>query len=324
MPKPARRFVECQERRGALGGVLREAGASLGLARAEPVHGHGIWLGSRRRFEDLGEAAVVLPHARLGQARDDGLADPIVDRLDGLAAVAKALSDEALRGQVGHRVVDRVDRGGAREARQRQGSAAHGDDLDESPDIARKSREAVAHDLSERDSRDAGCAQPLGGAPGELFDEERASARLAHDGVDDVRVGLIARGEERDGERAGVVRVERTDDQLVGLGARRPASLELRQEGNGPRFFVAMSQNKEDWRRVRRTDDLEQQERAVGISPLHVVDVDHERLSLRQRREKLAQRLEGAAAHPLRIAGRSFFEIVDGGHSPQDGEEPGQ
>ena len=78
--------------------------------------------------------------------------------------------------------------------------------------------------------------------------------------------------------------------------------LELREQRTELRLLGAMRGDDQKRRRVRWTQQLRQQGRAVAIAPLHVVEKKDHAPVVRHARQELAQRRERAAAQLLRVA----------------------
>ena len=148
-------------------------------------------VGVRQRLEDARELAVVLADDARRELGHDHLADPVVDHLDGLGAVADPGAHEAPRSHEADHVVDRVANArGVRGDRDGQRTARHRHDPQEPQLALRQPREARLHHLLEGDGGDpgrrvlgAGDAVRSGDAARELVDQERAPARLQGDGV---------------------------------------------------------------------------------------------------------------------------------------------
>ena len=89
-------------------------------------------------------------------------------------------------------------------------------------------------------------------------------------------------------------------------------------------LLLPIRQDQQDGRRVRRTDEIEDQRRAVGVAPLGVVDADDHRPPRGQRRQQGPARAERAPTHPLRIEDGLGCERADARDASQHGEQAPQ
>ena len=139
---------------GLLGGTLGVLRGTGRVAGAGQVRGDGFGIRVGRCLEQTGERGVVRAR-RLGrEMRHDRLADAVVERLDHLAALAKARAHEPpprskaieLRGQ-------RLGARGDADERHGERAAAHRDDLEQAPRVGGQARRTLVEDLVERDRR---------------------------------------------------------------------------------------------------------------------------------------------------------------------------
>ena len=93
------------------------------------------------------------------------------------------------------------------------------------------------------------------------------------------------------------------------------------------RFFAAEAQHREHGRRARRPKQLLEQDGAVRVGPLQVVDADDQRPAIRQPAQQLAQRLECPAPKTERIDAPGLLipaRVRDGVHLQQHREHSRQ
>ena len=162
---------------------------------------------------------MVLADDPRRELRDDHLADPIVDHLDGLDPVADARAHEAPRAYEADRVVDRVaDARGVGRDRDGQRTTRHRHDAEQPQLPLREPLEARLDHLRERDRRDprrrvlrARHAVGTGHAARELVDQEGAAARLEGDRVRGDPGPAVVGPEQGQREPARLVLRERTD-----------------------------------------------------------------------------------------------------------------
>ena len=76
--------------------------------------------------------------------------------------------------------------------------------------------------------------------------------------------------------------------------------------------------------RLGRAQQLEEQRRAVDVPPLHVVDVQDERLSSRQRSQEVAQRREREPPDELRIGHLYLGDLADARYATEHREDTRQ
>ena len=166
---------------------------------------------------------------------------------------------------------------------------------------------------------------PSSVASHELLDEKRATPGLPRHGTRDPLRHLVGRIEQRERQGQRVVDIEGSDGDVADLRALRPALAHLHQQGAPLGLLVAVRHEQEQRRRVGRTEDLDEERRAVEVAPVRVVDEEDERLDLTQGREELAQRTEGALSQtPPVVLARLARRGRHARDALHDGEEAAQ
>ena len=125
---------------------------------------------------------------------------------------------------------------------------------------------------------------------GELLDEDGVPGAFASDGVGELAESVA---EEMGGHRARVLcrQLGEHDRSLLDSGQRF-----VERGLEGPRCGVGvLRRHDQHLRSVRRADELREEVRAVDVSPLEVVEEEHDRAGHGDRDEQLAQRDEGLA-----------------------------
>ena len=92
------------------------------------------------------------------------------------------------------------------------------------------------------------------------------------------------------------------------------------------RLFAAEAQDGQHGRRVRTPQQLIEQDDAVRVGPLQIVDPHHERLAAREPAQQIAQRIECPPPQAQRIDTLEMPILLgsDGVQLPQDGKHPRQ
>ncbi len=109
--------------------------------------------------------------------------------------------------------------------------------------------------------------------------------------------------------------------------AQRLAVLRERpQEGRRHLVLAAVAADEQKWRRIGRLEDLVEQQEAVDVAPLQVVDHQQQRPPRSQPRQQLAQRGEGAPAQHLEIFGiaAALLRLGDRGDPQKHRKKPRQ
>ena len=307
-----RRSIERERFRRRTRGARRMLACADEIAGAVQVTRHRLEIGAARRLERRGQRRMALAEPVRAQMPRDGLAHAIVIRLDVVAE--DRCAHEPPRPQLGQRRRAAVAGAAGAQGRGRlDRSSGQGDHFEKPPGFGLQLADAAEQHLFQR-GRAGGSALPH-----QLADEERVAFRFQGDPRGP---GSVAIGKQRERQLAGLVRRQAGDAHLAGAAnGAQPADAAA-----GLGILAAMTGDEQERRRVRRTDQLGQQGRAVGVAPLHVVDPDHQRSAVRDAPEQLPERAEGAPPHFLGIRN------LDGGrgHSghrrglPEHGKQPHQ
>ena len=130
-----------------------------------------------------------------------------------------------------------------------------------------------------------------GGVPSQLLQHERTAARIpCHAGFVVGRERRVDRKQVAD-EADGFVLRHRLERHVSPPVPARPVEERLEQRIAG-RLFAAKAQQREQGRRTRMLKQYLEQDGAVSVGPLQVVDPDDQRSILRQPAQQLPQRLE--------------------------------
>ena len=165
--------------------------------------------------------------------------------------------------------------------------------------------------------------------PHELGDEERITPRLARDGHGVGAGSLVLAAKEGQRQVLGVRGLQRPQGQhpTVDAGACPFVDLEECSQKRACRRIVATvtAQKEEPWR-VGWTEEFREEERAVGVAPLQIVDRQDQRTAISQAGQELTQGAEGAAPQLLRVGdlGGEPWRRRHGPGPPQRREDPDQ
>ena len=164
----------------------------------------------------------------------------------------------------------------------------------------------------------------------QLVDEERITARLTGNGLRARRRGFVLGIEQRDSQLATLLGRQRLHRQFV---MHQPAQFldlsQCAQTGTALRILAAITENEQEYRRVGRAQEIGQQGGAVLVSPLHIIDDQHERASIAEARQQFAQSGQRATTNLLRIrhldgAPRDACDRIETAQDGEDARQRGQ
>ena len=306
----ARGAVERERTGRGRGGLLHESSGARGVAALEMVDGERLGVGAARAFERGGEAARAVGAALGTEPARHGLADPVV------VGFELALSRRPARVAAAHEASVAQDdvRGGPGVA---ELGGAHGGGAIDGAAGDREQLEQPARPLGERG--DAGADQRLdadlrggaggGGAPhrdvAELADQEGAPPGLARDGGQEGVVPGARLVQEGAGQRTRLGLAEGAERDRSDLQGRPPARLEPAEQGAQAgarlRLLAAVGGDEEEARRPGPAEQVEEEQGAVLVPPLEIVDDHHDWPALGEVDEELAQSPRAAAAALLGV-----------------------
>ena len=297
----------------ALRGALGEGQGASRVRRAEEVDRDGLGVGVGAGLQGPGEPLVAVSGSLGGGARQHGVADALVDRLDDVVAVAHPDAHEARSAQerdgprrrIGD---DRVTGPRLRASQQhghRQRTARDRDQLEQRARRLRQARDPPRDDVVEADRRASGIHVAF------KVRFERAPRRGA--GSPDSRATAPPpsrarrRPPRRAGRAPGASPPPSSSGRTTTVRASAPSGHAARSAARKGLVVASSSpvrHEDEQGRGVRRPHELEEQGGAVGVAPVCVVDEDDERLAARRARETArAARRRPAGAAP-RVADR--------------------
>ena len=221
---------------------------------------------------------------------DHRLADTVVVRLDHIQFRGPGYPDQPAGAQDGKRLaIVRHHVGGLACVRLAERSPGNGDDFEQPPRLVRQAHDAGHEHTVER--KFLAWCRSARGLVADLhvthqFDhEKRASTGLTGDrGGVSARAGIFV-AQEPCGERFRLGRGQVKDGELAtvdGLCAIRPAGQEVFEEWATVGVLRAVTPYQEDDGRIRRSQDLGQERRAIAVAPLQIIDRQHQRPAVSQ------------------------------------------
>src|SRR5688500_11224224 len=124
--------------------------------------------------------------------------------------------------------------------------------------------------------------------PGELVDEERAAAGLQRQALCTRARNCAVITEAREGQLTCGLRRECADLEVPTARLRLLAVLDHREQWTVGGVVTAITRDQQNGRRIRRTQQIAQEDSAVQVTPLQIVDVENHGASRTQVRKELA------------------------------------
>ena len=173
-------------------------------------------------------------------------------------------------------------------------SGAEGEHVQEAPGAIRRAVQAVLHHVGERRVPPAAGLMPRG-VMRQLLHQEGIAARLAR------QREPLCRADRRRGGNQGRHDVpcflwRHRIERQRGPGRRSLALQKRLQERLGGDLFRPQAGQQQERRGIGRAQQRVEHEHAVGVGPVQVIDVEHERVSLCDPRQEVTERRERQAA----------------------------
>ena len=327
-PIEARGVIEREGALGALGRRDRVLRGALGEAGGLVVEEQRLGIGLALRLERGGDAVVVRALRVRCERRDDRLANPVVEALEHVVALAPRGANElrAVQPTEDRLGLARLDLRRHAHDRSLDGRARDREHLEHPPLVGAEAREALFEDRAEPDCLRVGARRER--VLHELTEEERAPARLGGDGRD--HRALDGAAECRRCELDRLVGRERLESDArdgvprgLGVLAAREQTVERRA---APHVLVAEGDDDEHRRRGVAAHEIAEQREAFVVCPLEVVEEEHDGVAARGPREQLAERGERARSEALRVDGleRATRRLRDRRDAIEHGEDARQ